>query len=470
MKRRFTSYAAILMMLLFGFSSMAQSYHFDNSIEKTGFSIRTQKTDNVTVNYSVDGFELTDILIKGEEMKNISLKGHFLPNNEGAPNLPGNGRYIAVPQGANVSYEIVNVTKQIIKNVNIAPSPRIPKDNEQGVLEYNKDEVLYAKDAFYPVENIKISEVQNIRGVDVVMLGVTPFQYNPVTKTLVVFHDIKIKINYEGGNGIIGDNKYRSKWFDPILNDAVLNNEVLPKIDYSKKIDYNAKSTGCEYLIVSPDGEEFQQWADSIKLFRNQQGILTKVVTLSEIGGNTPNVLENYFNDIYESWDIVPAAVLLLGDYGSEMNNRITSPIYDNYCVSDNIYADVSGNHLPDMVFARITAQNAEQLEVMVSKFINYEKNPPTSDYFYNTPITALGWQTERWFQICSESINGFWRNNLGKEPHRENCIYSGSTNTWSSATNTATVTDYFGPEGTGYIEATPDYLPAFNGDRKSVV
>ena len=469
MKIRFTLFASLCVMMLFGFSSMAQTYHYNNSIEKTGFSIKSQKSDNVVVNYSIDKFELSDIMVKGEEMKNISLKGHFLPNNEGAPNLPGNGRYIAVPQGANVTYEIVNVKKETIENVNIAPSPRIPKDNEQGPLDFTKDKILYAKDAFYPVENIKVSEKQNIRGVDVVMLGITPFQYNPVTKQLIVFHEMEIKINYEGGNGIIGDNKYRSRWFDPILEDAVLNRESLPKVDYSKNIDYNAKTTGCEYLIVSPDGAEFQQWADSIKLFRNQQGILTKVVTLSEIGGNTPNVLENYFDDIYATWDIVPAAVLLLGDYGDDMNNRITSPIYDNYCVSDNIYADVTGNHLPDMVFARITAQNADQLEVMVNKFINYEKNPPTSASFYNTPITALGWQTERWFQICSETINGFWRNSLGKEPHRENCIYSGNTNTWSSATNTSTVTDYFGPEGTGYIEATPDYLPAFDGSAGGV-
>lgn len=69
-----------------------------------------------------------------------------------------------------------------------------------------------------------------------------------------------------------------------------------------------------------------------------------------------------------------PTAVLLLGDYGEDMDSEIVSPIWDSYCVSDNIYADVTGNSMPDIVFARITAQNEEQLEVMVSKFINYEK------------------------------------------------------------------------------------------------
>ncbi|MDZ7777075.1 MAG: C25 family cysteine peptidase [Bacteroidales bacterium] len=161
----------------------------------------------------------------------------------------------------------------------------------------------------------------------------------------------------------------------------------------------NASATGCEYLIVTPDGEAFQAWADSIRRFRNMQGIHTEVVTLSEIGANDPDVLEDYFNNAYNNWDTPPAAVYLLGDYGTNMENSVVSPIYDSYCVSDNIYADVSGNHMPDIVFARITANNEEQLEVMVSKMINYEKNPPVSFDSSNNPITALGWhQHERWF------------------------------------------------------------------------
>jgi hypothetical protein len=50
-----------------------------------------------------------------------------------------------------------------------------------------------------------------------------------------------------------------------------------------------------------------------------------------------------------------------------------------------------------------MTARNAGELEVMIRKAIDYEKDPPTSPDFYNHPVTALGWQTERWFQICSE-------------------------------------------------------------------
>ncbi len=107
-----------------------------------------------------------------------------------------------------------------------------------------------------------------------------------------------------------------------------------------------------------------------------------------------------------------------------------------------------------------MTANNEAQLQVMITKFLNYERNPPTSAAFYDHPITALGWQTERWFQICSETIGGFWKNVQNKHPVRINAIYSGTPGTvWSTATNTATVVNYFGPSGLGYIPNTPAEL-----------
>ena len=60
-----------------------------------------------------------------------------------------------------------------------------------------------------------------------------------------------------------------------------------------------------------------------------------------------------------------PAAFLLLGDYPNSgmLDSGITSPTWNSYCVSDNIYADVDGDDLPDMAHARITARDAGELD-----------------------------------------------------------------------------------------------------------
>ena len=156
-------------------------------------------------------------------------------------------------------------------------------------------------------------------------------------------------------------------------------------------------------------------------MFRQRQGIITQVVTITEVGGNTTSAIETYINDAYTNWDIPPIAVLLMADYGNS-GVGITSPVYDNYCISDNIYADINNNTLPDITFARMTARNETELEILVHKAINYERNPPTNPDFYNNPITAMGWQTERWFQLCSEIVAGYFEKRSWKIPGKRKC------------------------------------------------
>ncbi len=190
-------------------------------------------------------------------MNIIQLPGHFLPNDEGAPDLPGNGRYIAVPQGAVPVLNIISMDVETIQNVDLAPAPRIPLDTEKGPLHYEKNAKIFSKDAFYPAEPFKLSELTQIRGVDAVMLGMTPFQYNPVTKELKVYTNVKIEITFEGGNGHIGNDRLRNRWWEPIHHDIFLNSESLPKVDFSKQY---TDDEDYEYIIITPNGSDSVEW------------------------------------------------------------------------------------------------------------------------------------------------------------------------------------------------------------------
>ena len=452
-----------------------QEIKYSDSWGDAGYTLKKNDDSGVKINFSVTEFSIRGTSINGEPMQDIALPGTFLPNDEGAPNLPGTSRFVAVPQGATPKLIIKNFRIEKFENISMAPAPRIPLETEDGPLDYNKNPEIYNKDAFYPENPIRISEPTQVRGMDAVILGITPFQYNPVTQELIVYRDVEVEIRFTGGTGHFGDDRLRSRWWDPILQDMFINRASIPEIDYNKRRLEILKNSprdeaGCEYLIVVPNNPEFTQWADSVKLFRQKQGIITKIVTLAEIGTSSASGLENYFNNAYNTWDIPPAAVLLLADYGTNTSNRIIAPIWDSYCASDNIYADVNNNKVPDIIFARITATNSSQLQTMVSKFINYERNPPTNPGFYDHPITALGWQTERWFQICSETVGGFWRSQ-GKNPVRINAIYQGNPSTvWSTATNTYTVVNYFGPNGQDYIPATPAELGGWTGGNANMV
>ena len=437
----------------------------------SGTTLTRENTSGVEINFSINTLHLEDINIEGQPMIVPRLPEVFLQNNEGAPNLPGDSKIIMIPQGARVDMKIISYRTEIIRGIEIAPAPRIPKDNDDSPLFYRKNPEIYSQNKMYPESPVLVSEPTKIRGIDFVMLGITPFQYNPITKELIIYRDLKVQINFIGGNGKFGEDRLRSRWWDPILQDAIFNRINLPQIDYSKRT-MNTREAGCEYLIIRPTGTEFAQWADSIKNFRTFQGILTKIVTITEAGGNNASALETYINNAYNTWTIPPTAVLMLGDYGTSTANNLISPIWNNYCVSDNILADVTGNSMPDIIFARMTANDAAQLQVMVTKFINHERTPPTNPNYYANPITALGWQTSRWFQICSETVGGYWKNSLGKFPVRINAIYSGnpSVDPWSTATNTSTVLGVFGPSGLNYIPATPQVLGGWTGGNATMV
>ncbi|MHC1776847.1 MAG: C25 family cysteine peptidase [Lentimicrobium sp.] len=464
--------AVLLTILLTTVSAQEQS--FRDSWGQQGLSLTRQGTQGVNLNFSIQHFSFTERDVNGQTMTGIEFSESLLPAEAGMPDVPGYSRYIAIPNGATPVLQIVNMRTERYTNIDLAPAPVIPLDTDNGPLVYTKNTSVYSNNAFFPGQPARLENFTKLRGVDACLLTILPYQYNPVTKELVVYRDMEISITFDGGSQEFGENRLRSRWWDPILEDAMLNFSSLPAVDYDARAAESGRTVGYEYLIIVPNDPIFKQWADSISLFRNEEGIHTGIVKLSDIGTNvTPAMLEAYINDIYNTWDVPPTAVLLLGDYGqsSANNNSITSPIWDNYCVSDNILSDVNNDDMPDIIFARITAQNAAQLQSMVGRFMKYERRPPTNPSFYANPITALGWQTERWFQICSETVGGFWKNVLGKTPVRINEIYDGNPSTvWSTATNTNTVVGVFGPSGLGYIPAQPNALGGWSGGNATMI
>ncbi len=306
-----------LMVMIAGSLGFAQSQtiSFQNAGAKQGFNLLDAKANSVQLQYAVNEFILEDFVVDGQTMKSVLLPGAFLPNDEGAPNLAGESRFIAIPQGASPVLNVKSLTFEKFQNIEVGPAPRLPLDSETGPLHYEKNQAIYSEHALYPAQPVIISEISQMRGVDVVMVVITPLQYYPVTKELVVYHNIEVELAFEGGNGQFGDNAFRNPYFDAILSDNLLNYDALPKVDYAARYASYYEATDndeCEYIIISPNGAEFLAWADSIKNFRTEQGILTKVFSLTQVGGNTTSAIENFINNAYNNWTIKPITCLLL--------------------------------------------------------------------------------------------------------------------------------------------------------------
>ena len=225
---------------------------------------------------------------------------------------------------------------------------------------------------------------------------------------------------------------------------------------------------GCQYLIVTPNNEGIAQWADTLARFRNEQGILTKVISLNEIGKNYPVNIKNYFNNIYKNWDLVPSAILLFGDYNLDDTKGISSFYLNNHpdglsYLTDNKLVDFNNDNLPEITIARMPAANAQQAELMVKKTIRYECNPSTNPDYYDNPLMVMSFDESRWFQLCSEIIAGYF-DKINKHPNRQNTIFAGTPDSlWSLAKNTNIITDFFGPNGLDYIPSDLRHITNWN-------
>ena len=471
---------ALFFVLAFmaGIVLQAQEYRFNT--HQDGFSISNRNSTTTTIHHNISAVTIEPSERDGLEGQFITLSGIHIANEAGAPNLPSGSTFVAIPNGAIPSIKMVSSRTKTIKDVDLIPAPQPQLDNDDTPTVYKKDMSIYGSNAFYPSTPYHISEVMVIRGVEIVEIGVMPFQYNPVTKELIVYEDLELELTTEGGDGTYGDLRYRTPEWDQILSDILLNRDVLPEVDYGEKLrkHYENRETGCEYMIITPDNEEFISLADSIKQFRTEQGIPTEVFTVTQCGGNTGTNIRNFIRTAYHDWDMPPAAVLILGDHDTDptqgvvsytMNNHPGGGGYNPY-ISDHAYAVMSGNQMPEIILGRITGRDYDEMYHMIKKDFDYERRPPTDPYFYDHPVTAMGFQLERWFQLCSEVVNGFWGNELGKHPVRQNAIYEGTPGSlWSTYEYTNSVLDYFGPTGCGYIPQTMSHLTDWDATGKTV-
>ena len=480
MKLRFTTLlVTILLLSTIGLQAQTREFAFNNTAQSEGLTVEQNTRSNLTMRHALKQLQILNITDNGYTGDIVqSGIGIILPANAGEPNLPAFSQFVAVPNGASAHVEMGYRSMSTIQNVDLLPAAPIKFDIDNSPNTYEKNLSIYNTDAFFPAQPVTISEPFSLRGVQTVAVTVTPYQYNPITKELRVYDDLQFDVRFDGGNGEFGDTRLRSPYWDPILMQNLVNYNQLPVIDYEARMQQwvNNRPEGCEYLIVIPNNESFRPYANQLAEYRIKQGILTEVKSLSDMGCTNTNQMKTYFHNAYNNWDIPPVAVLLLGDHNSNMSTGIPaestfhSTYYGN-CITDNGYADVTGDNLPEMAFSRLVAANATEAQMMVSKQIEYEYTNPNLDATtYDHPITALGWQTERWFQICSEVVGGYWRNQ-GKNPVRINAIYDGYPgSSWSSAQNTNAVVNYFGPNGTGYIPSTPSELGGWTGGTASQV
>ncbi|MGC9367813.1 MAG: C25 family cysteine peptidase, partial [bacterium] len=211
----------------------------------------------------------------------------------------------------------------------------------------------------------------------------------------------------------------------------VVNFRSLRDVDYSQRVMEKQSMLdagypyGAEFVIIVPDVEEFIDAAEVIKDLRQEEGIITEIFTLSEIG-STFEEIEYWIDYAYYSWTIPPEAILLLADCDDEnFTEGIPSKKFSindhgfRTYASDNYYADIDGDYLPDIAVGRIPARNEDNLDNIIGKLLQMELYPITNGIFYENVLVSGSFQYAIDHHVISEITRGFYENELNKSVTR---------------------------------------------------
>jgi len=128
--------------------------------------------------------------------------------------------------------------------------------------------------------------------------------------------------------------------------------------------------TGARYLIVTD--HIYEDSLEPLVAWKDTKGLRPKVVNLFETG-MTADDIRLYIQNAYDTWDVPPEYVLLVGD-------TEVLPPFHALAVTDNYFATVEGtDYVADLFVGRLPADSVSECETMIAKILAYER-PWTSD------------------------------------------------------------------------------------------
>ena len=365
--------AGILLLILISYWSAADEWININSQNPTPANIELLSSNIFTSELivKVDGFYINPIETPKGEMVFIDVEEGSPILKTGSPDLPKLTTSLLIPDKAEMDIEILGSSYTDFENYKIVPSKgNLTRDVDPSTVPYTwgKD---YQKDQFYPGSLTGLRDphiVRDYRGQTVVFY---PFQYNPVSEVLRVYHEFTVRLYQKGNNG-----------YNPLIRETKLErvDEEFNKIYAGHFLNFGeSKYTPVEdvgnMLVISygsfmTDMQPFVDWKNTI-------GIPTEMVDVATIGNSA--AIKTYIANYYNTNGLT--FVLLVGDAAQVPSSYSSGD-------SDNDYSYVVGSdHYPDLFIGRFSAENTSHVQTMVQRTIDYEQNPTTGYDWYTKCI-----------------------------------------------------------------------------------
>ena len=342
-------------------------------------TILSDDNTGTVIKVELSGFNIKGFVSDGETYQSVDLLTEIFSTQAGFPELPHIAKVLAIPDMASVSVEVLETGKvEVFNNISLPPA-RVSWWEGQPESAYVENAEAYQSMEIYPAEYAKVEPPSVFRDFRIARVSIFPVRYVPAKKQLQVVSSLTIRVNYSIGAAVNPKTKSTAKReiapsFGALYRSFIFN--------YQNKLDnlYFGNETGREVMLcIMPDefAASFQVYAD----WKRQSGTDVHITKFSDISANAsnPDIIKNHISDAYFNWEYPPTYVLIVGDDGIFPKKIVN---YDYSFPNEDYFVEIDGNDFfPELMIGRFTNQADYRMQVMINKFMMYEKTP----YITNT-------------------------------------------------------------------------------------
>ncbi len=362
--KQFTLTLAVVLLSLFSFSDNWTPIKTDTPSQLSYKVISSDET-SIVVSFSTSGFNSTNVITPKGKAAIISVPKMVSLSEKGAPDLPKYAVSAIIGDNDLMDVRVLSSEYTDFPNVDVAPSKGdFSRQIDPATVPYTYGPV-YQQDAFYPSTTVDLQEPYILRNFRGQALTVMPFSYNPVNRTLRVFHELKVEIykNGTGGANTLSRSATNSK--EDFEFEHLYQNHFINYANVHGR--YPVLQEQGPMLVIAAeqfmnDMQPFIEWKKTI-------GRPIEMVNVSTIG-TTPTAIKDYVQNYYNTKGLTH--LLIVGDHQHV-------PSYNNTAsggYSDNYYGYLAGNDSYNEVFVgRFSVETAAHVQTMVQRVITYERD-----------------------------------------------------------------------------------------------
>ncbi|HQQ67503.1 MAG TPA: C25 family cysteine peptidase, partial [Candidatus Cloacimonadota bacterium] len=374
----------------------AQSRTIQLSARPTGLNLHNSNEYGFDLRFTVEKYDLYSVETKAGAFDRIAIDGFGCSTRIGEAELPAASRIVAVPLGAEVSFEIRHQEKKllsrqengIIRELLPVQEP-VSKSADYNSIVFAKDASFYTRSALSQNPTFRIEEIGMMRGMRLFQFYIEPVKYNPGTSEIEIVYEAEIHIEFSHPDLAASaalKAKTASVEFDALYAKTIMN--------YSSDDRSSLVRTPTKMLILCPPA--YTSTMDTYITFKRKQGYIVNLVTVGSGGtvANTTSAITSYMQGIWNSAttdDPAPTYLIIVGDTADSGNNIIAPTGVTGSHPTDLTYVRLQGtDYLPELYFGRFSVTNTAELTNVINKTLMFaQTSMPDRSYLGKTVLIA---------------------------------------------------------------------------------